>query len=96
METKFELPELNNKFENGEPLSKSKFKIIKELGEGGFGKVFQVTSLYSQNDYAMKVLDKNNFQNMGFGYQVLREIELQNKCNHKNIVQLYACFEDYK
>ena len=95
---KFETPELNKQFEDGEscPLSKSKFKIIKLLGKGAFGEVFQVSSLYSQNEYAMKVLKKTNFQNMGLEYQVLREIKLQNKCNHPNIVQLHACFEDYR
>ena len=100
MESKkiFETPELNKKFDNGKscPLSYSKFKIIKKIGEGGFGKVLQVSTLYSQNEYAMKVLDKNYFQNQHLDHQVLREIKLQNKCNHPNIVQLYACFEDYR
>ena len=94
----YELINVNKKFEKGMsyPLSKANFKIIKFLGKGAFGEVHQVISLKTKTNYAMKILNKKKISESKLEYQVKREIELQNKCNHPNIVKLYACFEDIR
>ena len=93
---KYELKELNNQFEGGnaQPLNRSKFKFLKLIGTGGFGKVYQVYSTFSKNQYAMKVLSINQIKHYKLEKQLIREIEILDKCRHEYIVQLHACFED--
>lgn len=92
----YELPELNSKFENGgsAPLGRDKFKFIRLIGTGGFGKVYNVCSKYSKNNYAMKVLSKNQIRHYKLENQLKREIQILNNCKHDCIVDMYACFED--
>lgn len=92
----YELQELNNEFENGamNPLNRDKFKFLKLLGTGGFGKVYQVMSLHSKNHYALKVLSKNQIKYYKLENQLKREIHILNTCKHEFIIELYACFED--
>ena len=53
-------------YENNDPLMNtiffSKYKPIKKLGEGSFGKVYKVE--YNNNYYAMKLENKNNNQGL--------------------------------
>jgi len=92
----YELEDLNKQFENGamNPLNRDKFKFLKLLGTGGFGKVYQVVSLHSQNHYALKVLSKNQIRHYKLENQLKREIYILNTCKHEYIIELYACFED--
>lgn len=94
----FELPELNQRFENGQngPLTRAKFDFLKLIGVGGFGKVYHVVSIFSKNHFAMKVLSKNQIESYELEHQLMREIKIFDSCRHRNIVTLHACFEDAK
>ena len=94
----YELSELNAKFEDGASgtLGRDKFKFLKLIGTGGFGKVYQVYSIFSKNQYAMKVLSKNQIKHYKLEKQLTREIEILDKCRHEFIVKMHACFEDSK
>ena len=94
----FELIELNKSFEEGKPypLTRAKFDFIKLVGTGGFGKVYHVISIFSKNHYAMKILSKNQIESYQLEHQLQREIKIFDQFRHKNIVPLYACFEDTK
>ena len=92
----YELKELNAKFEDGQggKLGRDKFKFMKLLGTGGFGKVYQVMSTYSKNHYALKVLSKNQIKHYKLQDQLMREIQILDTCQHDFIIKLYACFDD--
>ena len=92
----FELRELNEAFEGGamKPLNRDKFKFLKLLGTGGFGKVYQVVSSHSGNHYALKVLSKNQIRHYKLEKQLKREVSILHTCNHQYIIELHACFED--
>ena len=92
----YELRDLNDEFEEGVmgELNRDKFKFLKLLGTGGFGKVYQVMSKHSKNHYAMKVLSKNQIRHYKLENQLKREIHILNTCKHEFIIELYACFED--
>lgn len=94
----YELTELNAEFEEGNlfPLNRTKFDFLKMIGTGGFGKVYQVVSVFSKNHYAMKVLSKNQIENYELQDQLQREINILDSCRHSCIVELHACFEDAK
>lgn len=92
----YELANLNANFEEGNlgVLTRDKFKFLKLIGAGGFGKVYQVFSSFSKNHYAMKVLSKNQIKHYALEKQLKREIDILDKCRHDCIINLYACFED--
>ena len=55
---------INKKFVEDEKdliiINYKKFKIIKELGQGGFGKIIQVISLEDNKSYAIKEIPIKN------------------------------------
>ena len=72
--------ELNNKmnFINKEKifrLNDKNYVIIKKLGEGGFGIVYEVQSLESNEKFALKKYRLSCEQKMGIPLDILREIK---------------------
>lgn len=65
------------------------FKIIKELGAGGFGKVYLAEEELSGKKVAIKRLHKNLLDDPDF---ILNEIKTISKFNHPNIVQYHIAF----
>lgn len=75
-------------------ISYSSFKIIEELGEGTFGKVFKVTLLNEEKIYAMKVLGKRNLiRNNQLRYAVTECNVLKNASKCPYIVSLHYAFQ---
>ena len=90
-----ELSEKNGKFENGTTnLTKESFTFVSQLGSGAFGKVYKVTSKLTNTVYALKVLSKNQINNLKLNDQLKNEISILARCNHDNIIQLFGTFED--
>ena len=74
-------------------INNTKFKIIKELGQGGFGKVIQVLSKSDKKDYAIKVIPiKNETKNKIEEFQ--NEANILSKFNCDNIVKYYGVSKD--
>jgi len=74
-------------------LKNIEYKIIKKLGEGGYGKVYQVLKKSNKKNHALKELSikgetKDNIQ------KIKKEAEILSKFNHKNIVKYYDSFEN--
>lgn len=91
-----EMEEKNKDFENGDKLSRDYFRFFCSLGEGAFGKVYKVSPKTNENLYALKVLSKNQLSQLKLMNQLKNEIKILAKCNHPNIIYLYAGFEDEK
>ena len=69
--------------------------IIKELGIGGFGKIFQASSMLYNKNYAIKVIPntesaKNQFKN------IQNEVKILSQLNCNNIVKYYDLSRDEK
>lgn len=65
------------------------FKIIKELGSGGFGKVFLAEEELSGKKVAIKKIRANLLDDKDF---ILNEIKTISRFNHPNIVQYFVAF----
>ena len=74
-------------------INNTKFKIIKELGQGGFGKVIQVLNKSDNKDYAIKIIPiKNETKNKIKEFQ--NEADILSKFNSNNIVKYYGTSKD--
>ena len=74
-------------------INKSEYKIIKELGEGGFGKVNQVTNISDNKYYAVKVIPiKEETKEKIQSFE--KEAEILSKFNSDNIVKYYDSSKD--
>ena len=66
------------------------YEFTKNLGKGGYGKVFQVRNKKTGQLYACKKLSKLNVNNL---MKFRREINILVKMDHPNIIKLYDVFE---
>ncbi len=76
--------------------SSKTYVILKNLGEGSFGKVKEALHVATQEKIAVKVLEKERIVSDDDKLRVRREIEILKTVNHPNIVQLYEVIETDK
>ena len=89
------IPESVNKCLEREPVIDD-FELVKQLGEGSFGKVILFRHKVTKVLYAIKGIDKTKKSNSDMVQYFQREVEMMYKINHPNIVKLYGHFEDEK
>ncbi|HEU0122894.1 MAG TPA: protein kinase [Bryobacteraceae bacterium] len=70
------------------------YQILRELGAGGMGKVFQVRNVISDRIEAMKVLLPDLAGDAGLADRFLREIKVQAALEHPNIAGLRTAMRD--
>ena len=66
------------------------YEVIKQLGKGGYGKVYRVKNLKTGEIRACKQLSKLSIKNLE---KFEREINILKKSDHPNIIKLYEIFE---
>jgi len=73
----------------------SDFNMIKELGEGSYGRVLLVQHNKTNATYALKAIEKRLLLiNIEEKNQFLREVQIMYKIHHPNVVKLFGHFED--
>ena len=70
------------------------YQIVRELGAGGMGQVFQVRNVISERIEAMKVLLPDLVGDPGLADRFLREIKVQAALEHPNIAGLRTAMRD--
>ena len=66
------------------------YEVLKQLGKGGYGKVYEVKNIKTGEIRACKHLSKLNIKNLE---KFRREIEILKKMDHPNIIKLYEVYE---
>ena len=66
-----------------------RYKIIKLLGEGGFGAVYLATHTLMQRDVAFKTLHKDLGEDPSVLYRFKREGQVAARFKHRNAIELY-------
>ena len=66
------------------------YEVIKQLGKGGYGKVYEVKNIKTGEVRACKHLSKLNIKNLE---KFRREIEILKQMDHPNIIKLYEVYE---
>lgn len=78
---------------NFEHMKKNGKKIV--IGEGAFAEVYLIKHKQNGHFYALKQMDKSKLLSGGINTEMIyREIMIQKKLNHDNIIKLYASKED--
>ncbi|CAG9332760.1 CDPK1_58 [Blepharisma stoltei] len=68
------------------------YEIVKEIGVGGFGTVFEVRDKRSGLRRAMKEIPKDNLDEAKF-QKMIEEVELVKNMDHPNIMRIYEVIE---
>ena len=74
----------------------SDFEIGKGLGKGKFGRVYLAREKASGYIVALKAIFKAELESNSVEQQLRREIEIQCRLKHQNILRLYGYFHDAK
>ena len=71
------------------PVLQDRYEIVRELGRGGAGVVYQAIDLKLKRDVALKVLYQQATQHTDSTCNFLQEARLAAKLDHPNIVDIY-------
>ncbi|GAK58057.1 serine/threonine protein kinase [Candidatus Vecturithrix granuli] len=71
------------------PRLQERYEIVRELGRGGAGIVYQAIDLKLKRDVALKVLYQQANRNPVDSEQYLREARLAAQLDHPNIIEIY-------
>ena len=71
------------------PHPRPPYSILKTLGKGGFGAVYQVRDNLSQRTMALKVLNPKSATKLSVKKRFAREIKITSLLEHPNIMPLY-------
>ncbi|KAI4356132.1 hypothetical protein L6164_000179 [Bauhinia variegata] len=66
-----------------------KYALLKVLGYGAFGKVYQAKNLETGQSVAIKVVSKNKVVKKGLAAQIEREIAIMHQLRHPHIIELF-------
>jgi hypothetical protein len=72
----------------------SDFKMSSTIGKGGYSKVMKAKFKKTEEEYAIKIIEKNFMQKEKKFYQIFAENDILNMCNHTNIIKLFGSYED--
>jgi serine/threonine protein kinase len=72
----------------------NEYKILKEIGQGCFGKVYLVKKIKDNKLYVAKKIDLSNLDPDDGDKYIKNEKKIMELLNHKNIVHLYDYFEE--
>jgi len=70
----------------------AEYKIIKMLGQGGFGKVMLATHRQTGKEVAIKIVNAGKFGHAKDVDMIFSETETLKSLNHDNIVKILNCF----
>ena len=75
----------------------SRYRVIRELGSGQFGKVYLAEQRNTRERRAIKEIDKKRADKLGGSHsKFIGEVEIISRLDHPNIIKLYEMYEDAK
>lgn len=77
--------------EKGEwPTSSDDYKVIEQIGQGAFAKVYKATCLQKQQDVAIKIMD---LEKITTSFEdIMAEVQTMKMTNHPNVLKCYCSF----
>ena len=72
------------------------FILGAQLGRGGFATVYSAHSIRTNEEVAIKIIDKDSMQSAGILDRVKTEVSIHSKLKHSSVVELLTYFESDK
>jgi serine/threonine protein kinase len=72
------------------------FDLFEILGRGSYAKVVHGKNIYTNESFAIKIIDKNFLEREDKVYEVHIEKYMLSLLHHPNIIKLYSTFQDRK
>mgnify|MGYP002148704953 CR=1 FL=1 len=72
------------------------FDLFNILGRGSYAKVVHGKNIYTNQSFAIKIIDKNFLEREDKVYEVHIEKYMLSLLHHPNIIKLYSTFQDRK
>uniref|UniRef100_A0A453I5H8 non-specific serine/threonine protein kinase n=1 Tax=Aegilops tauschii subsp. strangulata TaxID=200361 RepID=A0A453I5H8_AEGTS len=88
--------ELNDTTKENEAVGLDDFELLKLVGQGAFGKVYQVRRKCTSDIYAMKVMRKDKILEKNHAEYMKAERDILTKVDHPFVVQLRYSFQQTK
>lgn len=76
------------------PWTRGDFQIGKPLGRGKFGRVYLAREKRTRHIVALKLMFKAEIVKENMEHQIIRELEINTRLRHPNILMLYTYFHD--
>ena len=70
------------------------YKKLDLLGEGSFGSVYRVQNKYTEQIYAMKVINKSSPNSQGEEKEILNEVNILKIMDHPGILKIYEFYSN--
>jgi serine/threonine protein kinase/formylglycine-generating enzyme required for sulfatase activity len=70
------------------------YRILKEIGPGGMGRVFLAENIHHKKEYALKILPSNLSRDNNFRKRFFDEARVMSELEHPNIVRVHHMGED--
>ena len=70
------------------------YRIVKRIGQGSFGKVYQAVSILTGKEVAIKKFDKAEVKTEMAKQKIFQEAKILNMLDHPNIARLLEVFEN--
>ncbi|MCP4610833.1 MAG: SUMF1/EgtB/PvdO family nonheme iron enzyme [Planctomycetes bacterium] len=70
------------------------YRILKEIGPGGMGRVFIAENIHHKKEYAIKILPGNLSRDSNFRKRFFDEARVMSELEHPNIVRVHHMGED--
>ena len=75
----------------------SRYRVIRELGSGQFGKVYLAEHRSTHERRAVKEIEKKRAEKLGGSQsRFISEVEIISRLDHPNIIKIYEMYEDSK
>ncbi|CAD8192605.1 unnamed protein product [Paramecium pentaurelia] len=71
----------------------TQYTVIKEIGRGSFGKVYQVKNVQNNQLYAVKMFEKQLLLDTKYRQAIRKEIQILRLMDHPNVLSIVECFE---
>ena len=84
----------NSKTQNSKKQIIGNYRIEKTIGEGTFGKVKLGIHIPTEEQVAIKILEKDKIQDEEDLERISREISILKKLKHPNIIKIYDIIEN--
>ncbi|CAD8121736.1 unnamed protein product [Paramecium sonneborni] len=71
----------------------NQYKVLKQIGSGSFGKVYKVKNVQNEQQFAVKMFEKQLLLDSRDKSAILKEIQILRLMDHPNVLSIKECFE---